>query len=52
MAKSTEVPTVRLQNINSGAIVSVAEEKADRLGSDWEPVKASTSKKSATSDQK
>lgn len=27
----------RLRNTKSGAIVSVADEKVDRMGSDWEP---------------
>ncbi len=39
--------TVRLRNINTGAIVSVVAAKADRLGGEWEPVDkpASTPKK-------
>lgn len=45
MATKQEPETVRLRNINSGAIVSVVAEKAERMGSQWEPVKASTAKK-------
>ncbi len=28
----------RLRNINSGAVISVADEKVDRMGGEWEPV--------------
>lgn len=28
----------RLRNIHSGAVVSVSEEKAGRLGAEWQPV--------------
>ena len=30
---------VRLSSINSGAIVDVPDEKAERLGAEWVPVK-------------
>lgn len=30
--------TTRLKNVNSGAVVEVADEKVDRLGSEWEKV--------------
>ena len=30
----------RLRNINSGAIVSVADEKVERLGTEWVPADA------------
>jgi hypothetical protein len=36
--------TTRLKSIKSGVIVSVSDEKAARLGSEWEPVKASVPK--------
>jgi len=29
--------STRLRNINSGAVVQVADEKVDRLGAEWEP---------------
>ena len=29
---------VRLRNIHTGAVVSVRDEKADRLGAEWGPV--------------
>lgn len=29
---------VRLRNVSSGAVVSVPDEKSDRLGSEWVPV--------------
>ena len=29
----------RLTNVHTGAIVEVADEKVDRMGSEWEPVK-------------
>ncbi len=51
MAAKAEVKTVRLRNVNSGAIVEVAEEKVSRLGSsEWEsaPAKAAA-KRSADS---
>lgn len=51
MSAKSKPSVTRLVNVNSGAIVSVASEKVDRMGSEWEPVKAAT-KKSATSDQK
>lgn len=34
---ATKVKTVRLRSIHSGAIVEVPEEKAARLGGEWEP---------------
>lgn len=37
MAAEKKAELVRLRNINSGAIVTVAAEKVDRLGSEWEP---------------
>jgi hypothetical protein len=33
-----DTATVRLRNVNSGAVVSVPTEKVDRLGAEWEPV--------------
>lgn len=30
----------RLTHVQSGAVVEVADEKAARMGSEWEPVKA------------
>lgn len=33
---------VRLRNIASGAVVSVAEEKVARLGAEWVPVEESS----------
>ena len=30
----------RLKNIKTGVIVGVADEKVERLGTEWEPVKA------------
>ena len=43
----------RLKNINSGAVVSVPDEKAARMGSEWEPAdaapKKATAKKAASS---
>ena len=30
----------RLTHVQSGAVVEVADEKVDRLGSEWEPMKA------------
>lgn len=38
----------RLRNTQSGAVVSVSDEKAARMGSEWEPVKA-PAKKAASS---
>lgn len=35
----------RLRNSQSGAVVSVSDEKAARMGSEWEPVKAAPEKK-------
>lgn len=55
MAKNQEAKTVRLRNINSGAVVEVREEKVELLGSEWETAparKASAAKKSAASDDK
>jgi len=49
MAKKDEVETVRLRNVNSGAVVTVAAEKVDRMGSEWEPAKASGATKKASS---
>lgn len=46
MAQKQEAKTVRLRNINSGAVVFVAEEKANRMGSEWEAVKATARAKS------
>ena len=45
-AKQEPADTVRLRNIKSGAIVSVAADKVDRLGGEWEPADkpASTAK--------
>lgn len=38
----------RLKNTKSGAIVSVSDEKAERLGAEWEPAdKAPAAKKTA-----
>lgn len=39
----------RLRHIKSGAVVSVSEEKADRLDAEWEPVEkpAPAAKKTA-----
>jgi hypothetical protein len=34
----------RLTHVQSGAVVEVADEKVERLGSEWEPVKAETKK--------
>lgn len=34
--------TVRLRNITTGVVVSVAGEKVSRLGREWEPVAAPT----------
>ena len=41
----------RLRHIKSGAVVSVTDEKADRLGAEWAPVEAkkAPAKKSASS---
>jgi hypothetical protein len=36
----------RLQNVTTGAIVDVPDEKVDNLGPGWEPVKESGSGKS------
>lgn len=46
MAAKQEVKTVRLRNINSGAVVSVAEDKVARMGSEWttESARKSTAK--------
>ena len=55
MAEKKEVETVRLRNINSGAIVSVVADKVAGLGSEWEPAparKAPAAKKSTASDDK
>ena len=41
-----EAKTVKLRNINSGAIVEVAEDKVERMGSEWEPATAKRSTKS------
>jgi len=39
----------RLRHVTSGAVVSVADEKVERLGSEWEPLdeKPKTAKKPA-----
>ena len=29
----------RLKHVSTGAVVDVSDDKADRLGSEWEPVK-------------
>jgi hypothetical protein len=42
MAAKQETKTVRLRNVNSGAIVEVAEDKVARLGSEWEAATAAT----------
>lgn len=43
----------RLRNVKSGAVVSVTDEKAARLGAEWEPVdlpaKKAPAKKAAAS---
>ncbi len=42
----------RLTNVNTGALVEVSDEKVDRMGSEWEPVKAekkAPAKKAASS---
>ena len=38
----------RLRNTKSGAIISVADEKVARMGSDWEPAGKPTSKAPVT----
>jgi hypothetical protein len=54
MAKDTKVTTVRLRNINSGAVVGVSEETAARLGAEWESAdkKATQVAKKSTSTKK
>lgn len=44
----------RLKNINSGAIVSVPDEKVERLGTEWEAVaeKSAAAKKPAPKSSK
>lgn len=37
----------RLRHTTSGAIISVADEKVDRMGSEWEPAKAPVKKTAA-----
>ena len=37
----------RLKNINSGAIVEVADEKVERLGAEWAPAEENKPKASA-----
>lgn len=37
----------RLRNIKSGAVISVTDEKAARMGAEWEPADKATPKKSA-----
>lgn len=48
MAKKDEPETVRLRNTVSGAVVSVAAEKAERMGSEWEPAPARAAAKKAS----
>lgn len=52
MASKQETKTVRLRNINSGAIVEVTEDKVVRLGSEWEADTAKTSGRKTSSDDK
>lgn len=44
----------RLRNVNSGAVVEVADEKVERMASEWEIVKddKATKKPSAKNDKK
>lgn len=39
--------TVRLRNVNSGAVVSVVAEKASRMGAEWEPADGPTRRPAA-----
>jgi len=43
------VTVARLKNVNSGAIVEVTDEKAERMGSEWEIVKDEKPAKKAAS---
>lgn len=47
MAQKKEVETVRLRNVNSGAIVTIAAEKLGRMGSEWELAESKKSTKSS-----
>lgn len=42
----------RLKNVNSGAVVEVADEKVERMGSEWELVKNETPKQTSKSSKK
>lgn len=48
MVAVADIKPTRLRNVNTGAIVSIAPEKAERMGTEWVPVTVKSSKPTPT----